>query len=203
MAGVPAPRKDRGEKAVFTKDEARQYLEAARPQRLSALFLLVLTTGLRRSELLGLRWQDVNFENLELSVRQQIRWIRGGGFDTSTPKTMRSRRTIPLAADVIVAFGQWREQQNLERSYAGQKWQNLDLVFTSQIGNPVHSTTLADAHDAILKRAGLSRLTFHELRHSFTSLARAANVDLKVISEVLGHASVAFTADFYQHTFEE
>ena len=203
MAGVPAPRKDRGEKTVFTKDEARQYLEAARPQRLSALFLLVLTTGLRRSELLGLRWQDVNFENLELSVRQQIRWIRGGGFDTSMPKTMRSRRTIPLAADVIVAFGQWREQQNLERSYAGQKWQNLDLVFTSQIGYPVHSTTLVDAHDAILKRAGLSRLTFHELRHSFTSLARAANVDLKVISEVLGHASVAFTADFYQHTFEE
>jgi integrase len=203
MAGLPAPKGERSEKTSFTRAEARAYLEASQTQRLEPLFLLVLTTGLRRSELLGLRWQDLDFVQLELRVRQRLRWIRGGGFDIAPPKTTRSRRTILIASDVAEALKRWRTQQQLERSYAGSAWEEFGLVFTTNIGCPVHSITISDAHRAVLKEAGLRHLTFHELRHSFTSLARADGVDLKVISEILGHASVAFTADFYQHTFDD
>lgn len=202
-SGVPAPSQERTEKQAYTRDEARAYLEAARSHRLEALFLLVLTTGLRRSEVFGLRWEDVDFETLEIRVRQRLRWIRGGGFNVGPPKTKRSRRTIPISTDTAQALLRWREQQQLERSHAGTDWIEHGLVFTSQGGNPLHPSTLTKAHDFIIAKAKIRRLTVHELRHSFTSLARAAGVDLKVISEILGHATVAFTADFYQHTFEE
>ena len=202
-ATVPSPQKVRSEKQSFTRDEARAYLEAAAGLRFSALFVLVLTTGLRRSEVLGLRWEDVDAATLEIRVRQRIRWKAGGGFDVGEPKTKRSRRTIPISKGVMVGLEQHREQQALERSQAGENWHELGLVFTSREGNPLHATTLADQHEGIIKRAGIKRLTFHELRHSFTSLARAAGVDLKVISDILGHHSAAFTMDFYQHIFED
>jgi integrase len=202
-SGVPAPTVEHSEKQAYTRDEARTYLEAARLHRLAALFLLVLTTGLRRSEIFGLRWEDVDFDRLEIRIRQRIRWVRGGGFNVGQPKTKRSRRTIPISTDTAQALLRWREQQQLERSHAGSDWLEHGLVFTSQGGNPLHPSTLTKAHDFIIAKADIRRLTVHELRHSFTSLARAAGVDLKVISEILGHATVAFTADFYQHTFEE
>jgi integrase len=200
---VPAPKKIKPIKQSYTKVEARDYLRAATGLRLEALFLLVLTTGIRRSEVLGLRWQDLDFDRMEVRVRQRIRWKAGGGFDIDVPKTLRSRRTIPISTTIRTALERLREEQVLQRIHAGENWKEHELMFTSRYGNPLHSSTLTAMHEAIIKRAGIKRLTFHELRHSFTSLARAAGVDLKAISDILGHHSVAFTMDFYQHLFED
>lgn len=202
-AGIPAPKKVKPQKQSYTKNEARAYLDAAAGFRFESLFLLVLTTGIRRSEVIGLRWQDVDADRLEIHIRQRIRWKAGGGFDIDVPKTARSRRSIPISRDIATALEQWREQQAFQCDYASGRWTDHGLVFTSRYGNPLHSATLAAMHEAIIVRAGIKRLTFHELRHSFTSLARAAGVDPKALSEVLGHHSVAFTMDFYQHLFED
>jgi integrase len=202
-ADVPAPKKVKPEKQSYTKDEARAYLTAASGLRLGALFLLVLTTGIRRSEVLGLRWQDLDPETLEIHIRQRIRWKPGGGFDVDVPKTARSRRSIPISGEVMNALEQLREDQSLQCAHVLEQWQEYGLIFTARNGNPLHSATLAAMHEAIIVRAGIKRLTFHELRHSFTSLARAAGVDPKAISDILGHHSVAFTMDFYQHLFED
>ena len=202
-ASVPSPRHSKTEKRSYTKAETRAYLEVASTHRLEALFLLLFTTGLRRSEVLGLRWEDIDSLHLEINVRSRLRWKRGGGFDVDAPKTENSRRTIPIAGDVLVTLERWKRQQCLERQHAAGYWQDLGLVFTAEDGAPLYPTVLTKAHQWIAAQAGVRQLTIHELRHTFTSLARASGVDLKVISQTLGHATAAFTADFYQHTFDE
>jgi integrase len=179
--------------------EVGQFLAAMRTDRLYPAFLTLVTTGLRRSELLGLRWADVDLEAGSLRVRQVVSLDRYTPF-LAEPKTARSRRVVALDAGTVAALRARRRQQLEERVSAGPAWEQTDLVFATLTGAILHPQTLSGAFERAAKKAGLPPIGIHGLRHSHASLGLANNVPLVIMSERLGHSSVAITGDVYSHT---
>jgi len=183
---------------VWTADELSHFLARERADRLYPLWRLAATTGMRRGELLGLRWSDVDLDAARLSVRQTLTAI-GHRLAYGEPKTARGRRNVALDPETVAELRTWRERQYGERTAWGPAWQDSGLVFTREDGSPVHPDTVSYWFDKHLRQAGLPRIRLHDLRHSFASLALQAGVPAKVVSERLGHATVAFTLDVYSH----
>lgn len=154
-------------------------------------------TGARRGEVLGLGWSDLDLDDGKLTVRRTLISI-GYTPSFSEPKTDKSRRTIPLDPATVKALKEHRKRHLTERLAAGEAWQNEhDLVFTDALGRALHPQGFSDAFDRHGKAAGLPRLTLHGLRHTYATLALRAGVHPKIVSDRLGHATVAFTLDVY------
>jgi len=195
---VDAPREQRRERRFLSSTEAKKFLAAARGNRLESLFLVLLTTGLRRSEARGLTWDDVDFEQATLTVQRQT--IRVDGVNhTLSPKTASSRRVVALPATIIAALVRQRERVANERDAMGVRWQESKLVFPSPKGKPFSETTLARELDKVCARAGLSHITPHELRHSMASFCVAANINPRLAMDALGHSTMEMTMEHYQH----
>lgn len=195
---VQVPGGHRPEIQPLTVDEARQLLATARSDRLHALYVLALLLGLRRGELLGLPWSDVNLTDGVLQVRQTLHRAQGRLY-FSEPKTPRSRRPLPLPDPCVQALRNHRERQQREREAAGGRWHGTGLVFTTAIGTPIEPRNLNRAFTALLRRAGLRHVRLHDLRHTTATLLRADGVDLRVIMQILGHSALAVTSDTYSH----
>ena len=199
---VQAPRWVKKEVRALSPEEVRKLLEAAHGERLECLFLLAVTTGLREGELLGLRWRDVNLKDEVLSVRQQLSRTRSGLSFTS-PKRGKSR-SVRLTATAVAALKAHRAAQNEERLKAGCLWQHLELVFTSTVGTPVDVGNLTyRSFRPLLERAGLPRIRFHDLRHTFATLLLSKGTHPKVVQEMLGHATISQTMDTYSHVLPD
>ena len=196
---VESPRVRRFEIKPLTPEQARQLLDAAKGNRLEALCAVALACGLRVGEILGLRWQDVDLEAGRLAIRQSIQRQRGAGLVAVEPKTERSRRTIEVPAPLVAELKAHRVRQLEERLVAGTRWRDGGLVFASAVGTGLEPRNLHRAFKAMLKRAGLPDIRFHDLRHSAASLMLAQGVPLRVVMEVLGHSSISLTADTYSH----
>jgi integrase len=199
------PKVERGRALpVWSAADVARFLEHVAGDRLAALYVLAATTGLRRGELLGLRWQDVAIEEhpARLSVRR-TRVQYGRLVADKAPKSPRSSRTIPLPTGAIVALRRHRANQAEERLAAGTAYTDSGLVFADEIGRPLMPSTISSAFARHVRDAGLPRLTLHGLRHTFATLGLEAGVDTVYVSELLGHASPAITMQVYQHTREE
>jgi integrase len=196
LASPPKPR--RAEMRTWTAAELRAFLEHVQDERLAALWMLAASTGMRRGEMLGLRWVDVDLDRGRVAVRQTL-VIAGRQVVISEPKTSRSRRSIALDPRSVAALRSWRAAQAAERLAWGAGWTDSGLVFTREDGMPIHPEWLSDAFEWRIKTAGLPRIRLHDLRHTHASLGLAAGVPIKVMSERLGHTSSSFTADAYQH----
>jgi len=195
---VDLPPMDEREKATLGPEEARRFLSSAQGERLENLFWILITTGLRRGEARGLMWDDIDWDAATLTIRRQILQFDGENH-TSKPKTAGSLRTIPLAPVAVTAL---RRQQVLlkdERVRMGARWKEWGLVFPSPTGQPFGETTLANALDRTLTRAGLPHYSPHQLRHSAATFMVAANVNPKIAMDVLGHSTVEMTMKRYQH----
>ncbi|HEX2029700.1 MAG TPA: site-specific integrase, partial [Nitriliruptorales bacterium] len=155
-------------------------------------------TGMRRGEVLGMRWIDVNLEAGRLAVRQAYVSIDGRA-QFSEPKTRRSRRTIDLDERTVAALRTWQEHQDAERREWAGAWQDHGLVFTRENGAPIDPDTFSKAFVRHARQAGLPPIRVHDLRHTHASLLLATGVNPKVASERLGHHSTAFTLDVYSH----
>ena len=167
-------------------------LSAASGDRLEALYVLAVYTGLRRSEILGLKWTDVDLEAATLSVQRSLE--RGGTLNP--PKRNKSRRTVKLTGQAVEALRSHRARQNEERLRLGSLWEDHDLVFPNQVGKPMNADNLYHREfKPLLKKAGLSGFTFHSLRHTFATLLCSKNVNPKIVQEVLGHATISQTMD--------
>src|SRR5690348_263442 len=200
---VQAPRMRHVEMHVLSADEVRTLLATSASNRQHALYVTAIATGMRQGELLGLRWRDVDLDGGVVRVRSSLmkgKSAKTGDWVFSEPKTRRSRRQIALAAPAVTALRAHRQTQRLERMKAGPLWQDgYDLVFCTEIGGPLSAGNVYTAFQRLLKRAGLSRIRFHDLRHTCATLMLSARVNPKVVSEMLGHASVAITLDIYSH----
>ncbi|MEW5653947.1 tyrosine-type recombinase/integrase [Streptomyces cinereoruber] len=183
----------------LTAAEARQFLDAARADRLHALYELALRTGLRKGELLGLRWEDLDLNTGTASIRRSLQRTRTGGLTHLPTKTRASERRIALATECIHSLKEHKQQQDKERETAGSTWQDGGLVFTTPTGRPLDPANLTRRFRSFLNRAGLRRIRFHDLRHSTATLLLEQGVDLIVIKELLGHAHIGVTAGVYAH----
>jgi integrase len=196
---VKAPQVRREEMHPLSVGQTRALLEAAREERLEALYVLAVHTGLRQGELLGLKWEDADFEAGTLQVRRSLATAKGGPV-LAAPKTRGSRRTVKLTRGAVEALRGHLQRQLEEIDRAGSLWRENGLVFASETGEPLDRRYLTSRRfKALLRRAGLPDIRFHDLRHTCATLLLSKNVNPKIVSEMLGHASIAITLDTYSH----
>jgi integrase len=198
---VDAPRLRQREIIALDSTQARAFLAAVQGHRLQALYTLALGTGMRRGELLGLRWIDVDTEKGTLQIVQTIVPI-GGKLRVNQTKNKGSARRIALPKTVVAALGEQRRQQEQDRERSGEQWREHGLVFTSQNGTAVEPTTINRHFKKTLTAAGLPAIRFHDLRHSAASILLAAGVPAQNVADLLGHSSIRVTLDIYGHIFD-
>ncbi len=186
------------ETRVFTPEQARSFLAVIQGDRLEALYGVVLALGLRQSEALGLRWQDVELDGRELHVVNGLQRI-DGALRLIPPKTRRSRRTINLPDVAVTALRSHRTSQLEERLLAGGRWQDTGHVFTTSVGTPLDGTAVTHRFQRLLAEAGLPRLRFHDLRHTAATLLLVQGVPARVVMDILGHSSITLTMNTYAH----
>jgi integrase len=190
---VDVPQVRREEMHPLTPEQARRFLDAARGERLEALYVVAVYAGLRPGELLALGWEDVDRGILHVN-----RALSDGEF--TTPKTKRSRRRIDLSAGSIAALRRHRVRQLEERMARAGLWRDHALVFPSSVGTPLSHRNVVRSFKAVLKRADLPAvIRLYDLRHTCATLLLCRNVHPKYVQELLGHASIAQTLDTYSH----
>lgn len=197
---VKGPRVERQEVVPWTQEEAGQFLASLEGHRLHALFSVGVALGLRKGELLALRWEDVDLKAGSLRVRATVQRLgKGVGLVVGTPKTARSRRTLPLPRVLVDTLTEHRAAQTREREAAGEAWHDVGLVFTTSRGTMIEPRNLNRFLDEAIARAGMRRIRFHDLRHTCASLLLAQGVSARVVMEVLGHTQLSMTTDLYGH----
>ena len=185
--GCALPRVEHQEMKTLTTVQLASFFREARDSGVFELYYMELATGLRRGELLGLKWEDIDLERGDLRVRRQVSRINGEVVEAPL-KTKNAYRTLPLAEDTV---GVLKEQR--------KKVGNSPWVFPSPNGGPISPDSVLHMLHRVLKRAGLPKVRFHDLRHTFATLALQNGVDVKTVSGMLGHFSAGFTLDTYAH----
>ncbi|MCP5094731.1 MAG: site-specific integrase, partial [Chloroflexi bacterium] len=163
-------------------------LESIAQPRWKTIYIIAILMGLRKSEILGLRWQDIDFKNDTISINHIIYEIKGKIYE-GTPKTERSRRAVAMPAVVKNAL---KEYQVITENYDG-------LVFTTSTGKPISQRNLTRNFHGALQKVGLPRIRFHDLRHTAATLLLKENVHPKIVQEMLGHSTITLTLDTYSH----
>lgn len=195
---VELPSSERPQTQVWTPDQLGSFLDHHRDHRLSALFHLVALTGMRRGEALGLRWSDLDPGRGLIRVAQQL--IDGkGGPTLGPPKTRSGARVVPLDEGTVQVLRRHRRQQAAERLVAGPAWTESGLCFTGLTGSPLRPDYVTKLFTRLARQAGVPVIRLHDLRHTSASLALAAGIPMKVVSDRLGHSSTSITADLYTH----
>jgi integrase len=199
------PKQERREMQALAPDQAAKFLRAAKEDRYFLYFSLALDTGARPSELLGLQWKDVDFEQCRITIQRMLEYPDySNEFRFTEPKTPRSRRSITISQQNLNHLREHRRQQAETRLKAGSDWQAYDLVFCTREGKPLQTRNILRRHmRPILKQAELPELNLYSLRHSCATLLLSAGVNPKIVSERLGHASIVLTLDTYSHVLPD
>jgi integrase len=196
---VDVPRAQPREMKTLGPQDVARFLDTMRASPHYALFFTALYTGLRRSELAGLRWCDVDLDMATLSVQQTLQQLVTGEYVTGQPKSAKSRRLVDLPPSLALVLRQHREEQERYRDMLGTSLKETDLVFSQPDGSPVRPDTLTWTFRRVAERLGLPTARFHDLRHTHATLMLAQNVHPKIVRERLGHSSIAVTLDTYSH----
>jgi integrase len=205
-----APRIRSREGRTLTVEQARELLAAAAGYRFEEAVVLALAYGMRRGEVLGLHWSALDWQAATLRVTHSVKRVkdRDASSDRRTRlviselKTPKSRRTLTLTPELVARFRQQRMRQAEVQMAAGPLWQDHGLIFASEVGTPMDPDNFSHSFARLCERAGLGHWHPHELRHSGASLMLAQGTPLHVVSDVLGHASIAITKDVYGHLLE-
>ena len=179
-------------------DETRIFLKAVEGERLAALFVVAVTAGLRRGELLGLSWNNIDLDKKQLQVRQALQRVEGSL--QLVPTKSGHGRNVSLPSLAVEALKRRRRLQLEERFAAGERWSNeWDLVFTDKMGNPLEATRPNRIMTRVLREAGLRHRKFHALRHTTGTRMMELGVNPKIVAEMLGHSDVSVTLNCYSH----
>lgn len=203
---VSHTRKQHKEINPLMPEQARKLLEAVKGHPQEALFVLALATGMRRGELLGLKWQDINLDKGTLQVRRMLSRLptqmgkeNGDLYVEAEPKTKSSRRNIVIAGFALEALKEHRKRQNEMKRLAGDSWEEHDYVFCKALGQHLDPGGVLVQLKHLLEKAGLPDRRFHDLRHSAATLLLSMGVHPKVVQEILGHSVISMTMDIYSH----
>lgn len=212
---VDKPQKVKREFMPWTVEQTNQFLSSVKDERLFPLYMVAWGTGLRRSEILGLKWDDIDLKKGNLTVRRTLVRVKGNPpYQFGEPKTPKSRRTIPLPGPVVQALKKWKAQQaqealvwkGLHKDVPEEQrppYNPLNLVFCTEIGEPMNPEFISRTFKRDLKRAGLPEIRFHDLRHGHATMLLELGEDIKIISDRLGHSTITLTADTYSHVREK
>lgn len=216
---VQAPRQPKREMQVWTAQEVATFLGHTEGHHLHAAFYLMLMSGLRRGELLGLHWRDLDLTARRLSVKHNLVEVQGSGIPgkqqrgkatvsskqvvLDTPKTNSSRRTVVLSQGTVALLQTHQRQQKAERQSLGETWTPDLPVFTSELGGFILPNYFSKVFKGLAREAGVPDIRLHDLRHTAASLMIQRGIPAKTVSDRLGHADVAFTLRTYTHLYEE
>ncbi len=196
---VSPPRSQRPEWHTLNEDDISTLLEAAKATPYYALFYLALYTGMRRSELLALRWCDIDLLLCQIYVTRTLHQLRDGSIVYRAPKTAKGRRMIALSPSAALVLREHKEKQEAMRAMLGIPLKDDDLVFSQLDGKPLLPSTVTHAWIKLVRRAGLEGVRLHDARHSHASLMLKQGAHPKIVSERLGHANIGITLDTYSH----
>jgi integrase len=196
---IRPPKLARARHKVWPPDQIRTFLKSVQQDRFAPLFLLELTTGIRRGQLCGLKWSDVDLERRQITVHDNRVVVAGHARDKAGGKTENADQTISIDRTTASGLETWRGIQDRERQFFGADYHAGDYVFTFADGRPPHPDTIRQRFDRLAAAAGLSRITFHDLRHTYATGALKAGVSPKVVSQRIGHANVGFFLQTYAH----
>ncbi len=195
---VTPPRIVSREVVPLSVEQARILMKHVRGHRLEVLLAVAVVTGMRRGELLALRWSDIDFDRSRLLVLHSVDFIAGYGYVEGKPKTAAGRRVISLPAFLLDMLKQHQVRQ-LELRNAAHDWEDRGLVFPNLRGGYLHPNHMGEMFRELLKDAGLPHIHFHDLRHSAASILLCMGVNVKVIQEMLGHSDISITLRTYSH----
>jgi integrase len=195
---VERPAQRAREMQTWTAAEVETFLGSLERDRDAAAWLLALH-GLRRGEVAGLRWSDIDFDALALTVSSARVEVQGHPVE-SAPKTDRGRRTLPLTTDLVTALKTLRTQQAADRLLVGEAWQESGFVIVDPLGRPLSPSVLSSRWQRAVRRAGVPRIRLHDARHTAATLMHLRGVPVAVISAWLGHSTAAFTMRTYVHS---
>ncbi len=197
---VQLPKQTKKEMDVLTEEECKMFMNALKGERLETMFSFALATGMRPEEYLALQWKDVDFDKGTATVRRAVIRLPKSKWYFSELKTKSSYRTLPLPETLVKEIRTHRRKQNEERLKLGVAWQNHDLVFPSEVGTPSTHSNITQVFKRVLKNAKLrTSLRLYDLRHTHATLLLKAGVHPKIVSERLGHSTIALTLDVYSH----
>lgn len=196
---VDPPRPQRKEMTALDAPDIQRFLNAASASPYGPFFFLALYTGMRRSELLGLKWSAVDLTTKAISVTATLQRIPGQGLQVMQPKTSRSRRLVSLPPEAAALLGGLKVKQREAHQDLSMEWSESSYVFSHPDGRPMYPNTVSLAFAKIIKKAGLPHVRLHDLRHTHATIMLKQGVDPKTIADRLGHASVVITLDTYAH----
>jgi integrase len=175
----------------FNEEQIKQFLWAAQvfEENMYPLYYLAIHTGMRKSELLGLRWDDIDWEHSKLKVQRQLRWKRGGHYEFPTPKTHNGIRTIILGKETLTVL----------KDHLARQGENCELIFTDPAGNPLKDLQLYRSFKKVIQESELPQIRFHDLRLTAASLMLNYGIPVIIVSKRLGHARASITMDVYGH----
>lgn len=200
-ARVKAPKVSKKKAACYDEEQTLNLLLALdkEPFKYKVMINLLLATGFRRGEAMGLEWRHINFENNTIEIEQASQYVKGIGTFTKGPKNETSKRVVTVPAQVMLLLKQYKKDQNEQRLKLGDMWNNSERLFTTWDGAPAHPDSLSKWFPLFLKRHGLPHLPLHGLRHTAATLLIGQGLHAKVISSRLGHSNISTTMDIYGH----
>lgn len=199
---VSPPKSQPKEMKVWTAEQAQAFLSVADQSIYGPIWIVALVTGMRKGELLGLRWQDIDFETGVLHVRQTVGALHGK-IEYKKPKTAKSRRDIDLDDGILAVLRAYKLRQLERRLELGPRWQDYDLVFPSNVGTATNPDNCDSDFNRLVKLAGVKRIRIHDTRHSYATLAILSGIPINVVSQSMGHGDVSTTLRTYAHVMPE
>ena len=188
------------EQKAWTREQVKTFLTAAESHKYYAAFVVVFGTGLRCGELLGMRWQDIDFKNRILTVCQSAVVTAKQGIVLKAPKTRKGTRTVILPDEAITALRCYKVEQAKTRLQWGEAYQKgYDLVFSSDDGSPMNQRSITYVFQQLIKKSGLPAIRFHDIRHTHATLLLQAGENVQVVSDRLGHENISTTLKTYAH----
>lgn len=199
LDAVERPRVETMQFQVLTEEQARQLLIAASGSPYEAVFYLALITGMRKGELLGLKWSDLDWDKSVLLVQRQLQQASSSSAVLAPPKTKAGRRAIKLGQGALSQLNAHRKRQELTKAAAGENWQENGLMFTSSIGTYLDQSKVSKEFKRLLQQAGLPDIRFHDLRHTSISFLLEMGMPINTVQMRAGHSKASVTVDVYGH----